>query len=182
MTNAEHFDALARLLRYPEDGYQKNVSALRAHLEATNSPSSADIASFDDAVRKLPLSDCEELFTRTFEINPACALEVGWQLYGENYERGNFIVSMRQGMKLFDLPESSELPDHLSHVLQSVGRMKAEQASEFIGKLVLPAVKKMNEGLKDKDNPYRFVLNGILSELKARTTELELDIEGVTNG
>lgn len=178
MNQTEHFDSLALLLQYPKTGFHENLSALTTHLKENNSPGSADVLKFTEQTCDLSLADCEELFTRTFDINPVCALEVGWQLYGESYERGNFIVSMRQGLKQFGLPESGELPDHLSHVLQSIGRMKEDQASEFIGKLALPAVKKMNKGMEGNDNPYRFVLNGILSELTARTTDPAPEVEG----
>lgn len=182
MNNAEHFDSLGKLLQYPSPGFHENLSTLMTHLKESDSPSAGNVALFAEHVQDLPLEDCEELFTRTFDINPICALEVGWQLYGESYERGNFIVSMRQGLKQYNLPESDELPDHLSHVLQAIGRMKEEQASEFIGKMALPAVKKMSKGLEGKENPFRYILNGILSELAARTNEPEPDVEGVENG
>lgn len=182
VNQAEHFDSLGQLLQYPSKGFHDNLKALAKHLTESGSPGSSDVERFAAHVNDLPLEDCEELFTRTFDINPVCALEVGWQLYGESYERGNFIVSMRQGLKRFGLPESNELPDHLSHVLQAIGRMKEDQASHFIGVMALPAVKKMNAGLEGKDNPYRFVLSGILAELAARTTEPAPDVEGGKHG
>ncbi len=42
---------------------------------------------------------CEELYTRTFDLNPVCALEIGWHLFGEDYERGAFLVRMRDQLR-----------------------------------------------------------------------------------
>ena len=40
-------------------------------------------------VEQHELWQIEETFTRTFDVNPACALEVGWHLFGEEYARGH---------------------------------------------------------------------------------------------
>jgi nitrate reductase delta subunit len=110
----------------------------------------------------------QELYTRTFEINPVCALEVGWQLFGERYERGTFIVKMRQTLRDLDLPESTELPDHLPHVLQALDRLNQEEAAQFAQLFVSTAVKKMIDGFKDNNNIYRDILNGILCEVRSQ--------------
>ena len=55
----------------------------------------------------LSTDELQELFTRTFDLNPACTLEIGWQLYGEDYRRGEFLVQMRQGLREKGLPESA---------------------------------------------------------------------------
>ena len=69
-------------------------------------------------------SALEEAFTGTFDVNPACALEVGWHLFGEEYARGMFLVRMREELRKYGLAESSELPDHVSHVLAIVNAIR----------------------------------------------------------
>jgi len=39
----------------------------------------------------------------TFDINPACALEVGWHLFGEDYMRGQFLVRMREELSKYEI-------------------------------------------------------------------------------
>ena len=34
----------------------------------------------------------QELYTRTFDINPVCTLEIGWHIFGEDYARGALLV------------------------------------------------------------------------------------------
>ncbi|HKW99176.1 MAG TPA: molecular chaperone TorD family protein [Bryobacteraceae bacterium] len=107
----------------------------------------------------------QELYVQTFEFNPACTLEIGWHLYGENYERGEFLVRMREQLRLYGIAESIELPDHLTHLLPMVGRMQPDEAAVFAGEALLPALAKIKEGLKD--NPYAAVITAIEARLEA---------------
>jgi nitrate reductase delta subunit len=111
--------------------------------------------------------EVEEAFTRTFDVNPACALEVGWHLFGEEYARGMFLVRMREELRKYDLPESTELPDHISHVLAVVAAMPDDEAARFVRACVQPAVEKMRQGLEDKETPYRHVVACLASVLTA---------------
>jgi nitrate reductase delta subunit len=105
--------------------------------------------------------EVEEMFTRTFDINPACGPEVGWHLFGENYSRGEFLVRMRQELRRHGLPESTELPDHLAHVLAVLARLTPDEADPFAERFVLPALDKMIAGLSGKDNPYEKLLEAV---------------------
>jgi nitrate reductase delta subunit len=159
------YDALAGLLTYPGEDYRQRLARCR-ELLADNQPEAVALLDrFETATKELSATQMEELFTHTFDLNPVCSLEVGWHLYGENYSRGEFLVSMRQHLREFRLPESTELPDHLTHVLAAVCRMKPAQADRFISTYVLPALEKMLAGLSGKDCPFEFVLESIRSVL-----------------
>jgi len=106
----------------------------------------------------------QELYVRTFEFNPACTLEIGWHLFGENYERGEFLVRMRQELRRHGIAESTELPDHLAHLLPLVARMEREEAARLAGEYLLPALGKIQLA---QDNPYRPVIEDIRQKLEA---------------
>lgn len=173
------YDALGRLLRYPEDGQTLRLDECVKALEAADSAALDQVRLFVAHAKTMSYEDHQEWFTRTFDINPICALEVGWQLFGDQYERGTFIVKMRQTLRQLELPESTELPDHLTHVLEALGRLEPDEAKEFAGMFVLPAVEKMLAGFEGKDNAYSKLLEGICQELKCRH---ELSTQGVNNG
>ena len=107
-------------------------------------------------------SELEEVFTRTFDSNAERALEVGWHLHGENYARGVFMVRMRKMLRDVDVPESSELPDHLSHILHVLARGKPAVAGALATGVVSPALAKIAEGFSNQKNPYF----GVISALK----------------
>jgi nitrate reductase delta subunit len=162
------YDRLAALLRYPDAAYLDDVDTCRRALAAAAPDAAARAEQFAAGVRGLPVADLEELFTRTFDINPVCSLEVGWQLFGEEYARGTFLVRMRQEMRRFSLAESTELPDHLTHVLAILGRMEPDCADDFATACVLPALERMCAGLAGKDIPYEHALGAIHAFLVAR--------------
>jgi nitrate reductase assembly molybdenum cofactor insertion protein NarJ len=107
----------------------------------------------------------QELYVQTFEFNPACTLEIGWHLFGENYERGEFLVRMREQLRRHGIAESTELPDHLTHLLALIPRMDRVEAAELAGQFVLPALAKIGEAVKDKH--YTPLIAAIRSRLEA---------------
>jgi nitrate reductase delta subunit len=136
-------ELLAELVKYPEAGYQEHVAECRYALAEALPAVAPLLNDFAWATAPLSVEDLQELFTRTFDLNPVCSLEIGWHLFGENYDRGALLVKMRQELRRYGLVESAELPDHLTHVLSLLGHMEPERAQEFANTCVLSAVEKM---------------------------------------
>jgi nitrate reductase delta subunit len=157
----EHIAALSRCLDYPTPGYQDRVAAATTGLIAACPGAGKRLGEFSDYAAELEITELEELFTRTFDVNPSCTLETGWHLYGEQYERGAFLVRMRELLRGYGIVEGNELPDHLTYALQVVGRMPADSAAGFVSTEVLPAMEKMRAGFKGGSNPYEAVIDAI---------------------
>lgn len=154
-------DGLAALLNYPEAGYCERAELCRRELAENHPEVSCRLAGFLDAVGGLATEQLQELFTQTFDLNPVCVLEVGWQLYGDEYQRGEFLVKMRQNLSRHGMPESAELPDHLTRVLPLLSRLAPEEAEPFARDFVAPAVRKMLAGLEGKKNPFEDLLKAV---------------------
>jgi nitrate reductase molybdenum cofactor assembly chaperone NarJ/NarW len=175
MTVAEKFDALAALLVYPGADYAARVDHCREALRG-DAESLQLLENSAATVTPLPLEARQELFIQTFDLSPVCTLEVGWHLYGENYDRGAFLVRMRQQMREHGVAESDELPDHLTHVLQVLGRMEPGAQCEFAERFVLPALAKMMAGFKSKGNPFEHVMNVIGRSVHALCPNVPLTV------
>ena len=152
---------LAHLLHYPEEDYRRHLESLSSALTGQQGIKEM-LEPFRTFVANSEVTELEELFTRTFDMNPLTCLEVGWHLYGEDYKRGEFLVKMRQALAQYHLPESEELPDHMSHCLQLLARMEPEEAPVLAEGYLLPALKKILTGLKP-ENPFRGLLEGLES-------------------
>jgi len=155
LATVELHDAVADLLTYPgPDGGPKIRDTIAAASEVL--PGAAEhLEALAALTRSEPPGALEETFCRTFDNNANRALEVGWQIWGENYDRGAFLVRMRQLMRDTGVSETTELPDHLSHVLRVTARLGAETSRDFVISTVLPAVRKIRDGFKDsEDSPY----------------------------
>jgi nitrate reductase delta subunit len=159
-------EQIARLLRYPDENYPRDLREIPERLEGHSPEAARLLRSFRDQVGDLRLEEIQELFTRTFDLNPVCALEVGWQLYGDEYARGSFLVFMRDALRRHGIPEGGELPDHLIHVLPLLDHVPAIEASEFAGGVVIPALEKMLKAFAKKDSPYENVLRAVQALLE----------------
>ena len=157
--NEPLFDCLADLFGYPRDDYQSLVSRLRAVAPAT--PLEALAEQFAANVADRTLLELEELYTRTFDLNPICALEVGWHLFGEDYNRGLFLVRVRQLLARYAIAEEGELPDHLAHVLRILARLPRSEAEVFAYAVVMQAVDAMLSGLADKESEFEPLLRAV---------------------
>ncbi|MBI3682658.1 MAG: nitrate reductase molybdenum cofactor assembly chaperone [Acidobacteria bacterium] len=167
-------DTFANLLRYPGHADVQEAARALLRLATEEAPeTAARIGRFIDATGSLSREEMEELYTRTFDINPLVSLEVGWHLFGENYDRGRFLVAMRQQLRLHHIAETTELPDHLTSILSLVARLEPAAAARFAEDSVVPALEKMLAGLKDKGNPYENILEAVRSELEKSCTAPE---------
>lgn len=160
-------DELSDLLSYPGEGYAGRARNCLPLLQGSYQEAADRLALFSEGIEGLNTRQLQERFTSTFDLNPVSALEIGWHLFGENYERGAFMVRMRGELKRLKVEESTELPDHLSHVLRAIGRMDACQAARFIRSGVLPALNKMLQAFKGKQNLFENLLQAVTCVLKS---------------
>ena len=165
MAERKTLRAIARLLTYPDDTTVEAAELLYIILQSELPESAKGIAEFGAYLEQHERWELEELFTRTFDVSPACALEVGWHLFGEEYARGLFLVRMREELRKYKLPESTELPDHLVHVLSIVAEMPPEEAEKFVRACLLPAASRMQAALEKIESPYSVVLSSLVAVL-----------------
>jgi nitrate reductase molybdenum cofactor assembly chaperone NarJ/NarW len=154
-----NYEILAALLEYPQAH-----SALC--FETANTADADDLREFALGIEPLTLSEVQELYTRTFDLNPACALEVGYHLFGENYKRGEFLAHLREIEAPFDLGQENQLPDYLPVLLRLLSNLDDDLRSSLISECLVPAVEKMLTTFKDATNPYRSLLEVVRKRLQ----------------
>ena len=112
------------------------------------------LSEFHDEVGRVSLEGMQELYTTTFDLNPVATLEVGWHLWGEQYERGRFLADLRARQDALGIDAGTELPDHLPVLLEMLEReFDSELATQ-----VLTALEKIEKPLGEQGNPYRHVI------------------------
>lgn len=158
MSETAVFDALAFLFRYPEGAYELRVGEAFKAMFCGAPDAGTLLMRLQEEIAPLTPDQIEELYTITFDLSPVVSLEIGWHLFGEAYERGRLLATLRAQLVKAGLDEGGELPDHLGNVLRLIPRLPDDEPAKFSRAYVLPALDKMLKPLENGENPFRHLL------------------------
>jgi len=150
------FEAVAAALQYPGPG---RLDELERTWEALpGGQVRRRLLKFLAEIEKLSTAGWEELHTRTLDLAPIFAPYVGFVIWGENYQRGEFMAAVKVAQDDAGIDRRGELPDHLDPVLRYLAA--TDQPWPGLVDVFARAVSKMTKTLKEAeaDNPYRYVL------------------------
>lgn len=150
---------LAEMLLYPAPGRLQMltnglqdvpVGQVRKNLEG-----------FINALKTMDLGAWEELHTRTLDLNPPAAPYLGYQMWGDSYQRGAFMAEMNRALWENQVEDSGELPDHLIPVLRYLAAVSNPLTSLL--EILDPSLARIRDGLRkaDPQNPYNLLLEAI---------------------
>jgi nitrate reductase delta subunit len=146
--------ALADLLSYPRG----DVAALaRAALPlAGHGPAAEALARFAAAAEAATPAALEELYTATFDLEPACAPYLGVHLLGDDDPRRGLLLARLAEVYAADgYAPREELADHVAEVLRFLSVARPGPArDDLVADGLLPALDRMREGLGASGNPY----------------------------
>jgi nitrate reductase delta subunit len=162
----QNCEDLASLLEYPKSGLLSIASSCSSALESSVPDTAAAIRRFAEVIGQLDQNQREEAYAQTFDLNPARCLDLGYQIFGETYKRGAFLVKMKQTVAAHDVACGAELWDHLPVVLRLLPRLRGdEDAGALVSEVVLPAVEKILRTFDDDLFGYRSLLEGLKTAL-----------------
>ena len=121
------YKLLAELCDYPTSRTAATARLTAMFLEERCPEAASAIKRFVARVDGPPLAELEERYSAVFDFHPARTLDLGYQLFGETYKRGVFLVRMKEAALAHAIDTAAELPDHLPNVL----RLDAGQAYRF---------------------------------------------------
>lgn len=155
---------ISYILFYPNKDYKNHVQLCYEQLKDSEELKLI-FNDFNNYVTKATQSELEENFTYTFDMNPSHCLDIGWHLFGEEYKRGEFLVTMRGLMRTLNVTETHELPDNIFHVLRVINKMKQDESEEFIDEYLIPSLNKIEKSM-DKENKYFPVIKTLTGIMK----------------
>ncbi len=151
------YRCLGNLLDYPTFNLAEQTRQYIDLLKTDYPDSSAQMASFLTFVESKPLGPLEEVYTGTFDINPACHIFAGHLLFGESFKRGAFMAKLEEEYQKHDFDKGKELADHVPVLFKFLAELPPNEpfVNELISDCLIPVFKKMNSNFKDKSsNPY----------------------------
>ena len=146
----------AAMLDYPNTELPATAATCASMLAAERSEAARLVDAFAAYTASTPLSQIEEAYTGVFDLDPKCALYIGYHLFGESYKRSVFLLGLNERFAAQRYTPAGEVPDHLTIVLRCLAHATDEDlAQELIADAVLPALDRMTGRIKapDLDEP-----------------------------
>jgi nitrate reductase delta subunit len=159
----------ADLFDYGQAGRAPAIAAaIAALLEERHAPAQAALERFVAATRAQEPYELEELFTRTFDLNPACAPFLSVHLWGdESFKRAILMTGLAETYARAGFERGSELPDHLAVVLRFAPRFAPEEWHDLATFCLPTPLVRMSAVLERLDHPYRHLVAALQEILRA---------------
>lgn len=159
--------AFADLLSYPSS--DPAPAARRCRDLVSGRGSAAAIGEFLSRAEKARPFEMEEIYSSTFDLDPACAPYLGHHLAGETPKRGVFMARLADAYRQDGFEggtRTGELPDHVSVVLRYLSAVPSGASRQaLLEDALVPALDKMLEALPAPENVYRSVLAALRAEV-----------------
>lgn len=160
------YKLLAELCDYPTARTAATARLTAMFLEDRCPEAASAIRRFVARVDGPPLAELEERYSAVFDFHPARTLDLGYQLFGETYKRGVFLVRMKEAALAHAIDTAAELPDHLPNVLRLLADLAPEEAPRDLAEeVVLPALARILSTFEDDGGGYRDALSAVKAVL-----------------
>lgn len=162
----------AALFDYPRPDLADRTRECASLLTLDYPEAARSIQDFLDFVESTPLGRLEEIYTATFDVNPTCYIYAGYQLFGESFKRGEFLVRLKEKYREHGFVERNELADHVAVLFRFLTTLDSDEvlARQLLEDCLVPVLHKMNDSFVDQSqsrpNPYAQVLRAALVVLE----------------
>lgn len=135
---------LASLFEYPSVDFPDRVRDIRDYLDGRYVDATAEINQF---IKLLPAEDLQamqELYTRSFDVQAATTLDVGYVLFGDDYKRGIMLANLNREHRHASVDTGTELADYVPNLLRLMAVIEDEEVLEDLAYAILgPALLEM---------------------------------------
>ncbi len=141
-----HYKFLAQIFSYPDLTLDERVKVVINKLSSGYKYSKAviNLKKFHKLLPCKNLSAMEELYTRSFDVQSATTLDIGYILFSDDYKRGEMLVLLNQECKKAKVNCGCELSDHLPNILKLITASKDQKfLNELVKIFLAPALREM---------------------------------------
>jgi len=139
----KHYNSISKLFDYPEDNYNDVVAEAIASLSNGYPEVKKELETFSQLLPK-EIFKIQELYSKSFEVQAVTSLDVGYVLYGDDYQRGVVLVKLNEEHAKLHNDCGRELGDFLPNLLRLLPKLEDDEVkTELVNMLMAPAVEKM---------------------------------------
>lgn len=144
MKKYKHYSDFADLLRYPSMDYPERVNKCFGILSKDYPEAASEMKPFVEYINTHTEDEREELFTKTFDVQPICYLDLGYVIFGEDYKRGAFLLHMQEEQLLAGNDCGTDLSDNICNMLTLYAKTDNQALlDELAVKILIPGLEKM---------------------------------------
>lgn len=160
------YELFAELLEYPATPPAEAARLCAERVSGRSLAAATAMLLFERRVKETSAKEAEERYASVFDFSPARTLDLGYQLFGETYKRGVFLVKMKQVTSAHGIDAGCELADHLPVVLRLLAVLTPkEEPKELADEVILPSVEKILRTFEGEGEGYRWVLEALKATL-----------------
>jgi nitrate reductase delta subunit len=140
-------------------------------LEESCSEAAAHLGRFAEEMSAIGLHKREEIYLRTFDLNPSCPPYMSVHLFGEeSFKRAILMTGLAAAYDRAGFDRGGELPDHLGVVLRFAPQFDDEEWTELARFCLATPLVRMGAVLSPTNNPYRHAVAALHALLRADFT------------
>ena len=144
MKDYKHYIVFADLFRYPEENYKELAASCQDLINTHYPEMTSELQKFTDYINTHNTVECQTLYTKTFDVQPMCYLDLGYVIFGEDYKRGAFLLHMQEEQRKANNDCGTDLSDNISNILTLYNKSKNSQLlDELAVRIMIPGLEKM---------------------------------------
>jgi nitrate reductase assembly molybdenum cofactor insertion protein NarJ len=138
------YELLAPLFEYPGAAFPQRVADIQDYLRGRYTDAATALDRFADLLPADDLEAMQELFTRSFDVQAATTLDVGYVLFGDDYKRGILLANLNREHRTASIDTGTELGDYIPNLLRLMAVIEDEEVLHDLAYAILgPALQEM---------------------------------------
>ncbi len=139
-----HYSLLAALFEYPNADYPQRVQNIKDFLDGRYIKAAAELDRFQALLPAHDLMTMQELFTRSFDVQAATTLDIGYVLFGDDYKRGEMLANLSREHTQAGIDCGTELADFLPNLLRLMAVLEDEDLlGDLANSVIATALREM---------------------------------------
>ena len=144
MAHRIQYELLAPLFEYPQADFPERVENIKDYLAGQYADAATELGRFADLLPVDDLEAMQELFTRSFDVQAATTLDIGYVLFGDDYKRGILLANLNREHRTANIDTGTELADYIPNLLRLMAVIEDEEVLHDLAYAILgPALLEM---------------------------------------
>lgn len=168
MKNLSHYKIIANMFRYPTEQAGECSNEFLEMILVELPERHPTLQQQINKHNQLSISEQQEYYLKTFDVQAVCYLDLGYVLFGEDYKRAQILVNLQYEHSKAGVDCGKELGDHLPNVLTLLSKTTDPDFAQELGFIITtPAVRFMLTKFKNINiNFYKNLLQVLLEFLQ----------------